>query len=77
MILIIGKIDISIPFEVGVRQGDIIAPILFLLIMMAFAETIDKECVRNALERIKLKRHSNSPQSSGRITSHLAKTFSH
>ena len=40
--LIIVKIDISIPFEVGVKQGDIIAPVLFLLIMMAFADTIEK-----------------------------------
>ena len=40
--LIIVKIDISIPFEVGVKQGDIFAPVLFLFIMMSFAETIEK-----------------------------------
>ena len=42
VILILGKIDISIPFEFGVKQGDSDAPVLFLLIMMAFAETIEK-----------------------------------
>ena len=41
--LIIGKIDTSIPFEVGVKQGDSVAPVLFLFLMMAFAETIEEE----------------------------------
>ena len=75
--LILGNIDISIPFEVGVKQWDIVAPVLFLFIIMEFAETIEKEQVRNDLKMIKFKQHSNSPQSSGRITSHPAKTFSH
>ena len=41
--LILGNIDISIPFEVGVKQRYIVAPVLFLFIMMAFAETLEKE----------------------------------
>ena len=36
--LIIGKIDTSIPFEVGVKQGDSVAPVLFLYLMMDFVE---------------------------------------
>ena len=40
--MIIGKIDISITFEVGVKQGDRVAPVLFLFIMVSFAETIEK-----------------------------------
>ena len=32
--LIMGKIDISITFEVGVKQGDSVAPVLLLFIMM-------------------------------------------
>ena len=40
---IIGKIDKSIPFEVGVKQGDSVAPVLFLFLMMAFAETVEAE----------------------------------
>ena len=40
--LIIGKIDIFIPFKVGVKQRDSVAPLLFLFIMMEFAETIEK-----------------------------------
>ena len=38
--LIIGKIDTSIPFEVGVKKGDSVAQVLFLFLMMAFAEEI-------------------------------------
>ena len=64
VILIIGKIGTFVPFEVGVKQGDSVAPVLFLFIMMAFAETIEKEWVINDLKMIKFKRHSNSPQSS-------------
>ena len=41
--LIIGKIDISIPFEVVAKQEDSVAPVLFLFVIMAFAETIEKE----------------------------------
>ena len=75
--LTIGKIDISRPFEAGLKQGDSVAPILFLFIMRAFTDTIEKEWVRNDLKMIKFKLHSNSPQYSLRITSHPAKTFSH
>ena len=40
--LVIGKIDTSIPFKVGVKQGDSIALVLFLFLVMAFAEVIDQ-----------------------------------
>ena len=59
MRLIIVKIDISIPLEVGLKQGDSFAPVLFLFIMMAFAETIEKEWVRNDLKIITFKRKIN------------------
>ena len=47
--LIIGKIDTTIPFQVGVKQGDNIAPVLFLFIIMGFAETPEGEWTRNGL----------------------------
>ena len=68
--LMIGKIETSIPFEVGVKQGDSIAPVFFLFIMMAFAETLQKEWIRNDLRQLQFCRHDNSPHSSGHITSH-------
>ena len=74
--LIIGKIDTSIPFEVGVKQGDSVAPVLFLFLMMDFAETVEAEWDKHNIQKIEFKRHSNSPQSAGRITSHPAKNFS-
>ena len=74
--LIIGKIDTSIPFEVGVKQGDSVAPVLFLFLMMAFAETIEQEWDRHNIKKLEYHRHNNSPHSIGRLTSHPAKTFS-
>ena len=40
--LILVKIDTSITFEVEVKQGDSVTPLLLLFIMMEFAETIEK-----------------------------------
>ena len=59
--LILGETDMSISFEVGVKQGNSVAPVLFLFIMMAFAETLEEEWVKNDLQMIKFKRQSNSP----------------
>ena len=75
--LLLGDTDLSILFEVGVKQGDSVAPVLFLFIIIAFAETLEKEWVKHDLHMIQFKRRSNSHHSAGRITSHLAKTFSH
>ena len=58
--LIIGKIDIHIPFEVGVKQGDSVAPVLFLFLMMAFAETIEKEWDRHGIQKLEF--HKRPPQ---------------
>ena len=40
--LIIGKNDTSIPSKFGVKQSDSMAPVMFLFIIMAFAETLEK-----------------------------------
>ena len=75
--LLIGEKDLSTLLEVGVKQGGSVTPVLFFFIMMAFAETLEKEWVKNDLHMIQFKRQSNSPHSAGRVTSHPAKTFSH
>ena len=41
--LIIGKIDVAIPFKVGVKQGDSMEPVLFLFIIIAFTESLEQE----------------------------------
>ena len=74
--LIIGEIDTTIPFHVGVKQGDSMAPVLFPFILMGFAETLEKEWVRNDLTPLQFRRHDNSPRSMGCITSHRRKSFS-
>ena len=40
--LIIGKIDTSIPFNVGVKQGYIMDPVIFMFLIMAFADKLEK-----------------------------------
>ena len=72
---IIGKIDTSIPFEVGMKQGDSVAPVFFLFLMMVFAEVIEQEWDKHGINKIEFKRHTNSPHSAGRVTSHPAKTI--
>ena len=76
MRLIIGKIDTKIPFQVGVKKGDSMAPILFLFIIMGFAETLEGEWTRNGLTPLQFRRHDNSPLSNGSIISHKRRTFS-
>ena len=49
--LIIGKIDTSIPFEVGVKQCDSVAPVLFLILMMAFAKTVKAEWDKHNIQK--------------------------
>ena len=40
--LVIGEFETTIYFKVGVKQGDSVAPVLFLFIVMAFSETLEK-----------------------------------
>ena len=38
--LIISKVEKSIELKVGVKKGDSTAPVIFMFLMMAFAETL-------------------------------------
>ena len=49
--LIIGKVETSIDFKVGVKQGKNIAPVLFLFLMMAFSETLEDEWTAPGLSK--------------------------
>ena len=42
IVLKIGKIEENMIQTVGLRQGDCMAPVLFLLMEMAFTETLEK-----------------------------------
>ena len=74
--LIIGEIDTTIPFHVSVKQEDSMAPVLFLFIIIGFAETLEKEWLRNDLTPLQFRQYNNSPLSKGYITSHKRSTFS-
>ena len=41
--LIIGKVEKSIDFKVGVKQGDSMAPVKLLFLMVDFEETLEDE----------------------------------
>ena len=42
MVLKIGEVEEKMSQTVGVRQGDCMAPVLFLFMVMAFAEILEK-----------------------------------
>ena len=52
------------------------APVLFLFMVMAFAETLEKEWTKAGLSMITLQQRSHSPQDTCKLTGHKVKTFS-
>ena len=52
------------------------APVIFLFIIMAFAETLEKEWTKNNLHQLQFRRHDNSPLSKGRVSSQPKRSFS-
>ena len=65
----------SMSQNVGVRQGDCMAPVLFLLLVMAFSETLEKEWTKSGLSMITLQQRSHSPQDTGKLTGHKVKHY--
>ena len=60
--IIIRKVETSIEFKVGVKQGDNMAPVLFLFLMMAFAETLEDKWTDLGLSKAHFARMGNSPR---------------
>ena len=73
--IIIAKVDTSIDFKVGVKQGEIMDPVLFLLLMMAFAKTLEDEWTALVLSKAQFARKDNSPRSTGQLVSHRPGTL--
>ena len=73
--LIIGKIETFINFKVGIKQGYSMAPVLFLLLMMAFYETLEDEWTALVLIQSQFACKYNSPRSTGKLVSHRPVTF--
>ena len=74
--LITGKIETSIYFKVGVKQVDIMTPLLFLFLIMAFDETLEDKWTDLGLSKSQFPRKENSPRSSRQFMSHQTVTFS-
>ena len=60
----------------GVKQGDSMAPVLFLFLMMAFAETLEDEWTALVLIKAQFERKDNSPRSTVQLVSHQPSTLS-
>ena len=50
-------------------------PVLFLFMVMAFAETLEKEWVKAGLQMVTFRQHTHSPCDVGRLTGHKKKAF--
>jgi hypothetical protein len=57
----------SIPYTVGVKQGDAMAPVLFLFLIQAFAETIEEEWEKAEIEIPSFNFHRNRERPIGRL----------
>ena len=57
VVLKIGKTEETMSQTVSVRQGDCMAPVLFFFMVMAFDESLEKECTRAGLNMITLQQH--------------------
>jgi hypothetical protein len=69
VIVKIGKEKAEIDQEVGVRQGDNVSSVIFLFLMSAFAETLEKEWKQSGLPEATFKNVTNA--SKGQLTGHL------
>ena len=75
--IIIVNIEASIDFKVGVKQGDSMALVLFLFLMMVFAETLEDEWTALGLSKYQFAHKENSPRSTGKLVSHRPGNFSY
>ena len=73
VVLKIGKTKETMSQTIGVRQGDCMAPVSFLSVVMDFAETLEKECTKSGLSMITLQQRSHSPQDTGKLIGHKVK----
>ena len=74
--LIIVKVETSIELKVVVKQGDIMAPVLFLFLMMAFTKILEGEWTALGLSKARFVCKDNSPRSTGQLMSHRPVTLS-
>jgi hypothetical protein len=62
-----GSAKESIPYSVGVRQGDVMAPVLFIVLMQAMAESLDDEWKAADIETVDLCHFMDTPTHRGHM----------
>ncbi len=75
MVLKIEKEVREIPQEVGVQQGDNMAPVLFLFLMTAFAETLELEWKCENIKVVTVMTATDDRIRNGQLCSHTPKMF--
>ena len=65
--LIFRKVDTSIEFKVGIKQGDSMALVLFLFLMMTFSETLEDQWMAFELSKYQFVCKDNSLRSTGQL----------
>ena len=75
IVLKIEKIEEKTSQTVGVIHGDCMAPVIFLFMVMAFAETLEKEWIKAGLNMVNLRQHTHSPCNVGKLTGNTKKSF--
>jgi hypothetical protein len=67
----IGKESTDIDQTVGVRQGDNLSPVIFLFVMTAFSEILDKKWTMAGLPRVEAEHTPLSQLRTGQLTGHI------
>ena len=73
----IGKESTDINQTVGVRQGDNLSPVIFLLVMTAFSEILDKKWEAAGLSRVEAEHTPIDQLATGQLTGHKNPTRKH
>ena len=69
----IGKEKAEIEQQVGVRQGDNVSSVIFLFLMSAFAETLEKEWASSNISQARFKNITNMQE--GQLTGHTKESM--
>ena len=51
------------------------SPVMFLFMLMAFAETLETEWIKADLNMINIRQHTHSPHDVGKLTGHKNNNF--
>jgi len=73
VVIKIGKNKIEISQSVGVRQGDNMAPVLFLFLMAAVSDLIDQAWDREGIEKVEFRRPSDEDIHTGQLIRHTVR----